>query len=138
MNEPDDIQVTTKPPASYASVFQLYRELEWDSLGLTINDLKTMCQQSWHVSYAYHGDRLVGMGRILSDGVITGLICGLGVSPNHQGIGIGRKLMNQLIEQCDRQRIIPQLMCSESLEPYYETMGFEKFAIGMTRKRKSE
>ncbi|MDN7246945.1 GNAT family N-acetyltransferase [Planococcus shenhongbingii] len=138
MSSPNGIRITEEPPADFRAVFQLYRELAWDALGLTADDLEGMCQQSWFVSYAYHGDRLVGMGRILSDGVITGIICGLGVSPNHQGIGIGRKLMDQLIEQCDRHRIIPQLMCSESLEPYYETMGFEKFAIGMTRKRKSE
>ncbi|TKG98060.1 GNAT family N-acetyltransferase, partial [Peribacillus simplex] len=30
-------------------------------------------------------------------------------------------------------RVIPQLMCVESLESYYETFGFEKFTIGMTK-----
>lgn len=131
-----DVRITIEPPAKFEEVYQLYRELEWDSLGLTVVELQKMCQQSWYVLYAYQGSELVGMGRIISDGVITGLICGVGVLPSSQGVGIGRMLMNGLIEQCDRHRIIPQLMCHEKLESYYKTAGFEKFTIGMTRARK--
>lgn len=136
MNSSKDIRITAEPPASYEDVFQLYHELEWNSLGLTASELEKMCQQSWYVLYAYEGSRLIGTGRIISDGVITGLICGLGVSPDYQNHGIGRKLMNGLIEQCDRHRIIAQLMCGEHLEAYYEAMGFKKFTVGMTRERK--
>lgn len=131
-----DVRITIEPPAKFEEVYQLYRELEWDSLGLTVVELQKMCQQSWYVLYAYQGSKLVGMGRIVSDGVITGLICGVGVLPSHQNLGIGRMLMNGLIEQCDRHRIIPQLMCHEKLESYYETSGFKKFTIGMTKARK--
>jgi GNAT superfamily N-acetyltransferase len=97
-----------------------------------------MCQQSWYVLYASHEGKLIRMGRIVSDGVITGLICGVGILPSYQRNGIGRKLMNGLVEQCDQHRIIPQLMCGEKLKPYYQSLGFEKFAAGMTRKRKSK
>lgn len=136
MNSSKDIRITAEPPASFEDVFQLYRELEWNSLGLTASELEKMCQQSWYVLYAYEGSRLIGTGRIISDGVITGLVCGLGVSPDYQNHGIGRKLMNGLTEQCDQHRIIPQLMCNERLEAYYEKMGFKKFTVGMTRERK--
>lgn len=131
-----EIQITIEPPARFEKVYQLYQELDWDSLGLTVVELRKMCQQSWYVLYAYQGSKLVGMGRIISDGVITGLICGVGVLPSSQGVGIGRMLVNGLIEQCDRHRIIPQLMCDEKLASYYETAGFKKFTIGMTRERK--
>lgn len=131
-----EIQITIEPPACYESVSRLYQELKWDSLGLTEKELQKMCEQSWYVLYAYKGGKLVGMGRIISDGVITGLICGVGVLPSSQGVGIGRILMNGLIEQCDSHRIIPQLMCDEKLESYYESSGFKKFTIGMTRARK--
>ncbi|MCP2034656.1 ribosomal protein S18 acetylase RimI-like enzyme [Planomicrobium sp. HSC-17F08] len=131
-----DIQITIDPPACDESVYQLYQELKWDSLGLTANELQKMCEQSWYVLYAYQGGKLVGMGRIISEGLITGLICGVGVLPSYQGMGIGRKLMSGLIEQCDRHRVIPQQMCDEKLESYYETSGFKKFTIGMTRARK--
>lgn len=131
-----DVRITIEPPAKFEEVYQLYRELKWDSLGLTVVELQKMCQQSWCVLYAYQGSELVGMGRIISDGVITGLICGVGVLPSSQGVGIGRMLVNGLIEQCDRHRIIPQLMCHEKLESYYETSGFKKFTIGMTKARK--
>ncbi|MDN7228058.1 GNAT family N-acetyltransferase [Planococcus sp. N064] len=138
MDSSKDVRITVEPPARYEEVFRLYQELNWDSLGLTVAELQNMCQQSWYVLYAHQGNKLVGMGRIVSDGVITGLICGVGVLPSYQGVGIGRMLMNGLIEQCDHHRIIPQLMCTEDLESYYEAMGFKKFAIGMTRERKKE
>ena len=49
-----------------------------------------MCKQSWYTIYAFD-DKLVGMGRIISDGVITGVICGVCVMPEYQSIGIGKK-----------------------------------------------
>ena len=38
-----------------------------------------MCKQSWYVIYAFKEQQLIGMGRVISDGVITGIICGVRV-----------------------------------------------------------
>jgi hypothetical protein len=32
-----------------------------------------MCNQSWYAIYAFDEEQLVGMGRVISDGVITGV-----------------------------------------------------------------
>lgn len=137
MPERADIRYTDKHPDDFEGLLALYEALCWNSLGLTAKQLEAMCRQSWHVVYAYQNDRLIGTGRILSDGVVTGVICGLGVDPDYQNLRIGTGLMERLLAKCDAHRVIAQLMCTESLEAYYELFGFRKFAIGMSRQRRT-
>ncbi|MDQ0252643.1 ribosomal protein S18 acetylase RimI-like enzyme [Evansella vedderi] len=129
------IHYTTKPPVDFLQLLRIYELLGWNSLGLTVNELAKMCTQSWYAIYAYDEEQLVGMGRIISDGVITGIICGVCVLPSYQSSGIGKALMEKMIDHCETNRVIPQLMCVESLEPYYEKLGFKKFSIGMTKNK---
>lgn len=129
----DTINFTKEPPKDFAQLLSLYESLGWNSLKLSVDDLKQMCNQSWYAIYAFDDQKLVGMGRIISDGVITGIICGLCVLPSYQSKGIGKEMLNRMIRHCEQNRVIPQLMCAESLESYYESFGFKKFSIGMTR-----
>lgn len=124
---------TTKQPKSFNQLLVLYEALGWNSLNLSENDLEKMCQQSWYAIYTFDDDQLVGMGRVISDGVITGIICGVCVLPEYQSKGIGKAIVTQLVQHCEENRVIPQLMCVEGLEPYYASLGFRKFTIGMTR-----
>ncbi|CEG27253.1 GNAT family N-acetyltransferase [Bacillus sp. B-jedd] len=127
------IVFTAEHPENFSHVLELYESLGWNSLNLSMDDLEKMCRQSWYVVYAFEGGQLIGMGRIISDGVITGVICGVGVQPAYQSMGIGKEIMNRLTEYCEQNRVIPQLMCVETLESYYEKLGFEKFSIGMKK-----
>ncbi|MDQ0271422.1 GNAT family N-acetyltransferase [Cytobacillus purgationiresistens] len=129
----NNISFTTKPPSSFGHLLTIYEALGWNSLNLSIEELERMCQQSWYCLYAYDQDQLVGMGRVISDGIVTGVICGLCVSPSHQQSGIGKEIVNLIINHCEQKRVIPQLMCEQRLETYYEKLGFEKFTIGMKK-----
>lgn len=129
----DTIYFTTEPPKDFGQLLSLYESLGWNSLKLSSDDLKQMCNQSWYAIYAFEDQKLVGMGRIISDGVITGIICGLCVLPSYQSKGIGKEMLNRMIDHCEQNRVIPQLLCTENLEPYYESFGFRKFTVGMTR-----
>ncbi|KFM99016.1 GNAT family N-acetyltransferase [Bacillus clarus] len=124
---------TNEPPESFKQLLTLYESLGWNSLKLTVNDLEQMCYQSWYAIYAFDGQQLVGMGRVISDGVITGIICGLCVLPQYQSKGIGKEILKRIIRQCEQSRVIPQIMCVEDLKPYYESFGFEEFSVGMTK-----
>ena len=127
------IRITTEAPDDFNELVKIYEELGWNSLQLTVTDLEKMCKQSWYAVYAYENQKLVGMGRVISDGVITAIICGLCVLPSYQSRGIGKELMSRIINYCEKQRVIPQLMCVENLESYYEEFGFKRFTIGMTK-----
>jgi ribosomal protein S18 acetylase RimI-like enzyme len=129
----EKIVYTIQPPNNFEGLLKIYESLGWNSLKLTINDLEKMCKQSWYAVYAFDKKQLVGMGRVISDGVITAIICGVCVMPSYQSMGIGKELMNHMISHCEENKVIPQLMCVENLERYYETLGFKKFATGMTK-----
>ncbi|MEC0124043.1 GNAT family N-acetyltransferase [Paenibacillus pabuli] len=124
---------SVEPPKDFEQLLALYEALDWNLLNLTLKDLERMCINSWYALYAYEKQRLVGMGRIISDGVITGVICGVCVLPDYQSQGIGKTLMQQMVEHCEANQVIPQLLCSEGLESYYAQLGFERFTIGMKK-----
>ncbi|MEI4768904.1 GNAT family N-acetyltransferase [Psychrobacillus sp. FJAT-51614] len=129
----ENINYSIEPPKNFEQLLTLYESLGWNSLNLTISELERMCKQSWYTIYAFDQQKLVGMGRVISDGVITGIICGVGVLPSYQSKGVGKEMLKLIVEHCEQNRVIPQLMCTESLESYYKKLGFEKFAIGMTK-----
>ncbi|MGH1277608.1 GNAT family N-acetyltransferase [Bacillus basilensis] len=129
----NSINYTIKHPTNFNGLLTVYESLGWNSLQLTVNELEQMCKQSWYAIYAFKEQQLIGMGRIISDGVITGVICGVCVLPEYQSIGIGKEIVERLIRHCEQNKVIPQLMCVETLQSYYETIGFEAFSIGMTK-----
>ncbi|OOQ93540.1 GNAT family N-acetyltransferase [Bacillus cereus] len=129
----NSIRYTSEHPTDFNELLALYESLGWDSLKLTVNELEQMCKQSWYAIYAFKEQQLIGMGRVISDGVITGGICGVCVLPEYQSIGIGKEIVERLIQHCEQNKVIPQLMCVENLQSYYESIGFEAFSIGMTK-----
>ncbi|QKE07409.1 MULTISPECIES: GNAT family N-acetyltransferase [Bacillus cereus group] len=129
----NSIRYTSEHPTDFNGLLALYESLGWNSLKLTVNELEQMCKQSWYAIYAFDDKKLVGMGRIISDGVITGVICGVCVMPEYQSIGIGKEIVGRLIQRCEQSKVIPQLMCVQKLQSYYESIGFEVFSIGMTK-----
>ncbi|MFV1006389.1 GNAT family N-acetyltransferase [Bacillus cereus] len=129
----NSIRYISEHPTDFNGLLSLYESLGWNSFKLTVNELERMCKQSWYAIYVFDDKRLVGMGRVISDGVITGIICGVGVLPKYQSSGIGKEIVKRLIQHCEQNKVIPQLMCVEKLQSYYESIGFEAFSIGMTK-----
>jgi len=127
------IDYRVEPPADFKELWDLYKALGWNSLNLTAAELEQMCINSWYAIYAFKENKLIGMGRVISDGVITGIICGVCVLPDYQSKGIGKEIISRLVQYCEQKRVIPQLLCVEALEPYYEKLGFKTFSLGMTR-----
>ncbi|MBT2578076.1 GNAT family N-acetyltransferase [Bacillus sp. ISL-8] len=127
------LNYTIEPPKDFNELLTMYESLGWNSLELSVNELEQMCKQSWYAIYVFDDQKLVGMGRVISDGVITGIICGVCVLSEYQSKGIGKEIVERLIRHCEQKRVIPQLMCVEDLKYYYESIGFEEFSIGMTK-----
>jgi len=113
-------------------LIDLYKILGWnDFLMLSPNQLITAMKQSFFVIYAYVGNRLVGTGRVVSDGIINAYICGVGVLPMYRRQGIGTEIIKKLASHCTESNLHIQFFCDESMIAYYEKIGFERFAIGM-------
>ena len=113
-------------------IYTLYHRLRWiNFLKLDKEQLVKAMEQSWYVIYAYDQGKLIGTGKVISDGIINGYLCGLGVDPDYRSKGIGTKISKLLVERCKNEELHIQFFCEERLVPFYERMGFEVYEIGM-------
>ncbi len=79
--------------------------------------------------FAFHGTKLVGAGRALSDGVWRAAIYDVAVLPEYQGKGIGSAIIRHLIDAANVEIIM--LYAAPGKEKYYEQFGFRKMKTAM-------
>ena len=66
--------------------------------------LQTVFSNSMFRCFVYDNARLVAAGRALADGADCSDICDIAVLPSHQGTGLGKQIVSQLVE---RSRVRP-------------------------------
>lgn len=84
----------------------------------------TAFERSFKVVTAWDGERLVGAGRMLSDGICYGAIFDLGVLPEYQKQGIGKGIMQMLLNGNEHLPI--HLTSTFGNEEFYKKLGFRK------------
>ena len=88
-------------------------------------ELHQALQSSWYAVSAYQGERLVGFGRVISDGVLHALIVEMIVAPDYQRHGIGHTILIDLVARCRRAGIEDiQLFCAKGKAGFYLKHGF--------------
>ena len=92
--------------------------------------LRTVFGNSRFVSFVYDGARLVGAGRALADGGDCSYICDIAVLPSHQGTGLGKQLVGDLVERSRGHRKII-LYAVPGREPFYRKFGFLRMKTAM-------
>jgi len=78
---------------------------------------------------AFAGDELVGMGRVLGDGVITFYVGNVMVKPEYQSAGVGGQIMERIMAYLRRSAVpgaIASLLSMQGVEDFYERYGFER------------
>lgn len=83
-----------------------------------------MFENSSLVLTAWHDGRLVGIARVLTDGVLYSYLCDLAVEPDVQGLGIGRRLIEAVLERCRGTELV--LRDSDISAGFYARLGFER------------
>jgi len=92
--------------------------------------LQKVFSNSLFVSFVYDGARLVGAGRALADGGDCSYICDIAVLPGHQGTGLGKQLVADLVERSrGHKKII--LYAVPGKEPFYRKFGFLRMKTAM-------
>lgn len=79
--------------------------------------------------FAFDGNKLMGAGRALSDGVWRAAIYDVAVLPDYQNKGIGNKIIWHLIENAGVDVIM--LYAAPGKEAFYERFGFRKMKTAM-------
>ncbi|WP_417898151.1 GNAT family N-acetyltransferase [Bacillus haimaensis] len=78
---------------------------------------------------------IIGMGRIVGDGAIYFYVQDIVVHPDYQGCGIGKAIMNALMDYIDEYAPIKAfigLFASEGKGDFYEKYDFKNYAPNMT------
>jgi GNAT superfamily N-acetyltransferase len=84
----------------------------------------SMFEQSSVVITAWQHGRLVGLARILTDGVLNSMICDFAVEPDVQGSGVGRMILDAINGKCKGTTIY--LYDRKATARFYAKMGFQK------------
>jgi ribosomal protein S18 acetylase RimI-like enzyme len=93
-------------------------------------DLKLTFSNSMFKCFAYDGNKIVGVGRALADGRDCSYICDIAVHPEYQGIGLGKKVIQSLVDQSDGHKKII-LYSNPGKEGFYKKLGFKKMNTAM-------
>lgn len=93
-------------------------------------------EASYAAVFIYHGDRLIGFGRAISDGEYQAAVYDCAVHPEFQGQGLGRMLMEHLLPRIAHCNIM--LFATPGKEGFYQKLGFRIMKTGMARFINSE
>jgi GNAT superfamily N-acetyltransferase len=92
--------------------------------------LRTAFTNSMFRVLVYDEGRLVAAGRALADGADCSYVCDLAVLPSHQGMGLGRRIMQRLIDlSAGHRKII--LYAAPGKEGFYSSLGFQHMRTAM-------
>lgn len=108
--------------------FGLYKTTGWEArIQLGEDKLIQAIENSWFVVSVYEAEKLIGFGRIVSDGVFQAFICDLIVLPKFREQGIGTAIFNVLLRQCKEHNILSvKLFSAEGKSSFYKKRGFEE------------
>jgi ribosomal protein S18 acetylase RimI-like enzyme len=93
-------------------------------------DLKVAFSNSMYTCFAFDEGRLVGVGRVLADGVDCAYICDMAVHPSHQGTGVGKAILTDLVNRSHGHKKI-LLYAVPGKEPFYRKAGFKRMTTAM-------
>lgn len=108
-------------------VVALYRSAGWWDDAYDIAGIPPLILHSFRFVICISDDEqaIIAMGRILSDSVKTGIIQDLCVLPKYQGKGIGRGMLNHLVDVAREGGISRLFLVAQpGTESFYEKSGF--------------
>ncbi len=106
---------------------QLQRLLDahsfWAS-GRSKRELSRMLAGSQAVISAWQGSHLVGFGRATSDGVFRAVLWDVVVAGQHQGRGLGRRIVEALLQEPAVHGVERTYLMTTNSAGFYEQLGF--------------
>jgi len=118
---------TTKDNVNWEEVAEVIRNAGLSSAPTEIH--KKSFENSQVVVFVYDDEKIVGVARALSDGVSQGAIYNVALDDKYQGQGIGRAMIEKLIEQMPGQNVI--LYTHPQTVSMYEKFGFKRAKSAM-------
>lgn len=123
----------TVPVADYR---RLRSTVGWGEVAVSDDELAAAFARTWNV-VARRGGEVVGLGRLLDDGVLYASVWDMIVAPEDQRQGIGEEILTRLLDRAE-SRSLTVLVATASGRPLYERHGFvpsDPGSVAMLRRR---
>ncbi|RJG47742.1 GNAT family N-acetyltransferase [Motilimonas pumila] len=92
--------------------------------------LEMVFSNSRYVCFVFKGAELIGAGRVLADGYDCAYICDVAIHPDYHGQGLGKAIMQYLINQSSEHKKI-LLYAVPGKEIFYQKLGFKMMNTAM-------
>ena len=120
--------IDTSENMDWEALSNLYRiaplgDKKPDALKITFSNSLFKC-------FVYNGEKLIGAGRALADGLDCSYIADVAVHPEYQGMGIGKGIVSKLVELSKGHRKII-LYSVPGKEAFYKKLGFKRMTTAM-------
>ncbi len=124
----DNIIIEIVTSADAAQVLELYRLAGWwqmDDDPIHEEKVAEIIAKSWRFVIARNKDRIIGMGRAISDSVSDAYIQDVTVHPDWRGKSLGKAIILALVEQLKKDGLQWIGLISEpGYETFYTKLGF--------------
>ncbi|HPV14946.1 MAG TPA: GNAT family N-acetyltransferase [Candidatus Cloacimonadota bacterium] len=124
----DNIHIGIVKEADAAQVLELYRLAGWwemDDDPKHEQKVAEIIANTWRFVIVKSDDKIVGMGRAISDGVSDAYIQDVTVHPAWRGKGLGKAIIRTLVERLKQDGLGWIGLISEpGYERFYQSLGF--------------
>lgn len=86
-------------------------------------------ENSYSVVFVFDDNKMVGMGRSISDGVRQSALYDIAIDPQYQGQGIGKEIVERLMKSTPECTFM--LYSSPGKEEFYRKLKYKKMKTGM-------
>jgi predicted N-acetyltransferase YhbS len=121
-------------PEDYEAIRQFLAVAGWQERVRSSERFRRMMEKTNRSVVAWDGGRIVGFARALCDEVSNGYISMVAVAADRRKMGIGRKLIEHLIED-DGGRITWVLRAGRGSEGFWEKLRFKASRVAMEKER---
>jgi len=119
---------------NWDSLVQLYFETD-GVVGLgrerNLDKIKKAFLKSYKVVTVWEEDKIIGAGRMISDGVCYGWIHDMAILPEYQKHGLGKRLMEELLNE--NENLLIGLTSAFGVEEFYYKLGFKKHKTALAK-----
>jgi len=98
--------------------------------GRTPQEYQLSHDRSHAVVFARLGDKFVGNGRILSDGVCNAYLVDIWTATPYRRAGVGREIVTRLLATVPGQHVG---LFTDDMQDFYRSLGFDVQREGMSR-----
>ena len=123
-----NIEIRFVNKCSEEEIVKLYKAGGWWKENWSSSNINNMIKGSlvFAIAVDNNSGKTIGMGRVISDGVSDGYIQDLVVLPGYRDLGIGKKIVDKLVNHCLSKGIRwIGLIAEPGNENFFSTLGFK-------------